>query len=127
MRKDLPLTITWCLMGRPKLIGPLTASEMKKKQQRQEWYQKNKELTKQRALESKARTQQWYKKEKCKYQCSHCGDKTTSKLGFYDLSLMSLQNVGDLHGRKSREEIKEAMKNRTCLCNDCWHREYRHY
>ena len=114
-------------MGRPKLIGPLTASEMKKKQQRKEWYQKNKELTKQRALESKAKTREWYKQEKSKYQCFHCGNQDTSQLGFYDLTRSSLQNVGDLHGRRSKVVIEKTMKDRTCLCNTCWNKVYMRY
>ena len=116
-------------MGRPKLIGPLTASETKKKQQRKESYERNKPLTKRRALESKRNTQRWFKEEKQKYQCSHCGSKVYDKLGFYDLTLSStrLEQVSEIVGRKSRDTIKKEMESRTCLCENCWHTHYRHY
>ena len=116
-------------MGRPKLIGPLTASETKKKQQRKEWYERNKVLSKRRALESKRTTQKWFKEEKQKYQCSHCGSKVYDKLGFYDLTLSStrLEQVSEIVGRKSRDTIKKEMESRTCLCENCWHTHYRHY
>ena len=42
-------------MGRPKLIGPHTAAETKRKQARERWYRENDELTKKRALEHKHR------------------------------------------------------------------------
>ena len=123
-------------MGRPVLIGPLTASETKKKQKRREWYQRNKNLTKQRAADAKIRTQNWFKEEKKRYQCSHCGSKNFDKLGFYDLNHIyppsltkpgRMDQVSELVGRRSRKEIKEAMATRTCLCGDCWHTHYRHY
>ena len=116
-------------MGRPKLIGPLTAAETKKKQQRKEWYERNKQLTKERALESKRNTQKWFRVEKKKYQCSHCGSKVYDKLGFYDLTLSSgrLDQVSEMVGRKGRDTIKKEMELRTCLCESCWHRNYRHY
>jgi len=44
-------------MGRPKPMGPMTVSETKKKQQRKDWYERNKLLSKRRALESKRTTQ----------------------------------------------------------------------
>ena len=116
-------------MGRPKLIGPLTAAETKKKQQRKEWYERNKQLTKERALESKRNTQKWFRVEKKKYQCSNCGSEVYDKLGFYDLTLSSgrLDQVSEMVGRKSRDTIKKEMELRTCLCENCWHRNYRHY
>tara|TARA_B100000927_G_C16276484_1_gene393721 strand:- start:297 stop:683 length:387 start_codon:yes stop_codon:yes gene_type:complete len=113
-------------MGRPKLIGPLTASETKKKKQREKWYAdpKNKELTKKRALESKRRTQEWFKEEKKKYECSHCKSKGYGKLGFYDLSHSRVDQVSELVGRGSRKKIKEEMESRTCICESCWHLHY---
>ena len=48
-------------MARPKLIGPLSASETKKKERRREWYLRNKKLTKDRAAGAKIRTQDWFK------------------------------------------------------------------
>ena len=123
-------------MGRPKLIGPFTAAETKKKQQRKEWYERNKSLSKSRALKSKRRTQEWLKEEKKKYECSHCKSKEYEKLGFYDLNHIyapslakpgRVDQVSELVGRRSRKEIKEAMETRTCLCSDCWHTHYRHY
>ena len=98
-------------MGRPKLIGPLTASETKKKQQRKDWYERNRPLTKVRALKSKRTTQKWFREEKQKYQCSHCGSKVYDKLGFYDLTISStrLEQVSEMVGRKSRDTIKKEM------------------
>ena len=111
-------------MGRPKLIGPLTAAETKKKQQRKEWYERNKPLSKSRALESKRNTQKWFKEEKKKYQCSHCKSKGYGKLGFYDLSHSRVTPVSELVGRSSRKKIKEEMESRTCICESCWHLHY---
>ena len=119
----------WRIMGRPKLIGPLTAAEAKKKQQRKEWYERNKQLTKSRALESKRNTQKWFKEEKSKYQCADCGSRNYDKLGFYDLTLTlgKLDQVSEMVGRKSRETIQKEMESRTCLCTDCWQTNHRHY
>lgn len=116
-------------MGRPKLIGPLTASETIKKQQRKEWYELNKKISKKRALDSKKRTQEWFTKEKNGYKCFHCESNQTDKLGFYDLTISSskLDKVSEMVGRKSRVKIKNEMESRTCLCSNCWHRHYRHY
>ena len=116
-------------MGRPKRIGPLTVAEAKKKQQRKEWYQKNKQLSKSRALESKRNTQKWFKEEKSKYQCADCGSKEYDKLGFYDLTLTlgRMDQVSEMVGRKSRETIRKEMESRTCLCSDCWQTNHRHY
>ena len=111
-------------MGRPKLIGPLTAAETKKKQQRKEWYERNKSLSKSRALESKRITQKWFKEEKKKYQCSHCKSKGYGKLGFYDLNHSRVTPVSELVGRSSRKKIKEEMESRTCICESCWHLHY---
>ena len=111
-------------MGRQKLIGPLTAAETKKKQQRKEGYERNKELTKSRSLESKRNTQKWFKEEKKKYQCSHCKSKGYGKLGFYDLSHSRVDQVSELVGRSSRKKIKEEMESRTCICESCWHLHY---
>jgi len=111
-------------MGRPKLIGPLTAAETKKKQQRKEWYERNKQLSKSRALESKRNTQKWFKEEKKKYQCVHCKSKEYEILGFYDLTRSRVDQVSELVGRGSREKIKEEMESRTCICESCWHLYY---
>jgi flagellar capping protein FliD len=123
-------------MGRPKFIGPLTASETKKKQQRHAWYQRNKELTKQRSADSKIRTQKWFKQEKSKHQCFNCSNTEFNQLGFYDLTLIygpsltkpeKINQVSEMVGRKSRVTIKKEIETRTCLCNHCWHTHYRHY
>ncbi len=98
-------------MGRPRFIGPLTASEAKTKQQRREWYQRNKEITKERAAESKIRTQDWFKAIKEKEVCIECGHDVYDDLDYHHKDPSTkVTTVSDMVGRYSRKNILNEIK-----------------
>ena len=75
-------------MGRPKLIGPHTAAETKRKQARERWYRENDELTKKRALEHKHRDQEWFRSIKSQESCADCGHDVYEDLDYHHNDLL---------------------------------------
>ena len=98
-------------MGRPKLIGPLTASETIKKQQRRQWYLEHRPLSKQRAAESKIRTQDWFKSIKSQEKCSECGHDVYEDLDYHHKDPSTkVATVSDMVGRYSRQTILDEIQ-----------------
>ena len=97
--------------------------------QKAEWYQKNKQLTKDRALASKRRTQDWFKEEKLKdankgcVYCGYVGKPDEFDYHHKDPST-KITTVSDMVGRLSRKTIKEEMEKCDCICRDCHAREH---
>ncbi len=111
-------------MGRPKLIGPLTVSETKKKQQRHQSYLRNKQLTKDRALASKRRTQDEFKERKlkranigCEY-CGYVGDPNEFDYHHRDPST-KITSVSDMVGRGSKQAIILEENKCDFICKGC--------
>ena len=114
------------IMGRPKLIGPLTASETKKKERRREWYLRNKKLTKDRAAGAKVRTQDWFKAIKSQKSCKECGHDVYEDLDYHHRDPSTkIASVSDMVGRFSRETILSEMKKCDVLCKEC-HKNHHH-
>ena len=112
-------------MGRPKLIGPLTAAETIKKQQRREWYLKNRQLTKDRALASKKRTQDSFKAMKLndiKCGCFVCSVKTGNP-DDYDYHhrdpKTKVASLSDMVGRGSWQSILNEAAKCDIVCKSC--------
>ena len=115
-------------MGRPKLIGPLTASETTKKQQRKQWYLKHRELSKQRASESKIRTQDWFKLIKSQEKCSECGHDVYEDLDYHHKDpLTKVATVSDMVGRYSRQRILDEIQKCEVLCKNCHMKHHYNY
>ena len=113
-------------MGRPRFIGPLTASETKKKQQRRDWYQRNKKITKQRAAESKIRTQEWFKEIKSKEVCVECGHDVYEDLDYHHKDPSTkVTSVSEMVGRFSRQRILDEIQKCEVLCKNC-HMNHHH-
>ena len=111
-------------MGRPKLIGPLTVSETKKKQQRHQSYLRNKQLTKDRALASKRRTQDEFKERKLKRAnigCEYCGYVGHPDEFDYHHppGSIKISSVADMVGRGSRQAIIEEENKCDFICRNC--------
>lgn len=107
-------------MGRPRLIGPLTLSETKKKKARRQWYLNNQQLSKSRALESKHRTQKWFKAIKSQEKCIECGHDVYGDLDYHHRDPSTkIASVSDMVGRYSRETILNEIKKCDVLCKKC--------
>tara|TARA_B100001778_G_scaffold299827_1_gene274889 strand:- start:332 stop:685 length:354 start_codon:yes stop_codon:yes gene_type:complete len=95
------------------------------KEAKARWYQKNKQLTKDRALGSKKRTQDWFKKMKfadIQCGCSICGLKTNNS-DDYDYhhrdSSTKITSLADMVGRGSRQAILDEAKKCDIVCKSC--------
>jgi len=111
-------------MGRPKLIGPLTASETKKKEARARWYQEHRELTKKRALEHKRRDQEWFRSIKSQESCADCGHDVYEDLDYHHIDPSTkITTVSDMVGRYGRERILQEIDKCIVVCKTC-HKTY---
>ena len=116
------------IVGRPKLIGPLTASETIKKQQRKQWYERNKTISKKRAAEAKIRTQDWFKSIKSQEKCSECGHDVYEDLDYHHRDPSTkITTVSDMVGRYSRRTILNEMKKCVILCKNCHMKHHYNY
>ena len=115
-------------MGRPKLIGPLTASETKKKQRRKEWYKRNTPLSKRRALESKRTTQKFFREIKEKEVCVECGHDVYEDLDYHHKDPSTkVASVSDMVGRYSRQRILDEIQKCEVLCKNCHMKHHHNY
>ena len=115
---------------------PIKQAEAKK-----QWYERNKELTKKRALESKHRTRAWYREKKtqdCIDGCAWCGFKggidefdynhvepssknftrIKNKLGKQGRRMVKI-GVGDMVGFLGKKATEEEMKKCIIICKKC--------
>lgn len=115
---------------------PIKQAEAKK-----QWYERNKELTKKRALESKHRTRAWYREKKtqdCINGCAWCGFKggidefdyhhvepssknftrIKNKLGKQGRRMVKI-GVGDMVGFLGKKATEEEMKKCIIICKKC--------
>ena len=115
---------------------PIKQAEAKK-----QWYERNKELTKKRALESKHRARAWYREKKtqdCVNGCQWCGFKggidefdyhhvepasknftrIKNKLGKQGRRMVKI-GVGDMVGFLGKKATEEEMKKCIIICKKC--------
>tara|TARA_Y100000593_G_scaffold12873_1_gene23904 strand:- start:257 stop:601 length:345 start_codon:yes stop_codon:yes gene_type:complete len=94
------------------------------KEAKARWYQKNKQLTKDRALDSKHRTQDWFKEDKLKdanngcLYCGYVGDPIEFDYHHRDPST-KICSISDMVGRYSRKTITEEKKKCDFICKEC--------
>ena len=106
-----------------------TKDPIKHAQQKADWYQKNKQLTKERALASKRRTQDWFKEEKLKdankgcVYCGYVGHPDEFDYHHRDSST-KITTVADMVGRFSRQTITEEKAKCDFICKDCHAKEH---
>ncbi len=116
---------------------PIKQAEAKK-----QWYERNKELTKKRALESKHRTRPWYREKKtqdCVNGCQWCGFKggiddfdyhhvepasknfirIKNKIGLGGQKKMIKIGVGDMVGFLGKKATEEEMMKCIIVCKKC--------
>ena len=95
------------------------------KEAKARWYQKNKQLTKDRALASKRRTQDWFKENKfndVQSGCFICGLKTNNP-DDYDYHhrdpSTKIASISDMVGRGSRQQILNERSKCDIVCKSC--------
>ena len=95
------------------------------KEAKARWYQKNKQLTKDRALASKRRTQEFFKETKLndiQSGCFVCGLKTGNPDN-YDYHHIDpttkVATIADMVGRGSRQAILDEKAKCKIVCKSC--------
>ena len=98
---------------------------VKQKEAKRQWYLRNKQLTKDRALASKRRTQEFFKETKLNHiqlGCSVCGLKTNNPDN-YDYHhrdpSTKISSVADMVGRGSRQDILNEIQKCDVICKSC--------
>ena len=104
-----------------KKIGPRTRAQW----QRDQWYIKNRDLSKQRAMEHKHRDIEWFKETKfndIQCGCSICGIKTNNP-DDYDYhhrpDEIKISSVADMLGTYGRPKVIAEMKKCDIVCKEC--------
>jgi hypothetical protein len=97
------------------------------KRRKNEWYEKNKSLTAQRAKESRQRKRIWFNTIMDEKSCERCGESDNACLDWHHVDPSQKEHeVSFLLCNRSREAILEEIDKCICLCSNC-HRKLHYY